>query len=116
MPKKKRKLPKRIRITFRNIALEKTYKDMEDDDPLKKKIGNAIKKIRNNPHKAGLPIPKKRIPKKYLEEDYKTAYYLKLSDALRLVYSLGGNEIEIVAVILDWWTSHKEYERVFGYS
>ncbi len=115
MPKKKQK-QNRIKVTFRNMDLEKVYNSMEDTDPVKKKIKNAIKKIKDNPHRAGLPIPKKRIPKKYQKEDYKTAYYLKLSRELRLVYSLAGNETEIVAIILDWWETHKEYERVFGYS
>lgn len=115
MHKKKLK-QKRIKVTFRNLDLEKTYNIMEDTDPLKKKISNTIKKIKNNPSRAGSIIGKKKIPKKYLDEGHKTIYHVELSKSWRLVYSLSGNEVEILAVILDWWTSHKEYEKVFGYS
>ncbi len=37
-----------------------------------------------------------------------------LPDAWRLLYTIVGNEIEIISVLLEW-LSHKEYERRFGY-
>ena len=37
-----------------------------------------------------------------------------LPDGWRLVYTLAGNEIEIISILLEWF-SHKEYERRFGY-
>ena len=115
MPKKKIQKKKRIRITFRNPAIEKTYNLMEDDDPVKKKIKNTIEKIKNNPSRAGRIIGKKKVPKKYSKEGHTTIFHVELSREWRLVYSLSGNEVEILAVILDWWTNHKDYEKVFGY-
>ncbi len=33
----------------------------------------------------------------------------------RLIYTLRGDTVQIVAVILEWFTAHKEYAKRFGY-
>ena len=41
---------------------------------------------------------------------------MELSKGWRLIYSLTSeNEVEIVAIILEWFVRHKDYERRFGY-
>jgi hypothetical protein len=37
-----------------------------------------------------------------------------LPNAWRLVYSISGSEVEIIAILLEWFP-HKEYERRFKY-
>ncbi|MCW6158831.1 MAG: hypothetical protein LVQ63_05065 [Thermoplasmatales archaeon] len=37
-----------------------------------------------------------------------------LPNAWRLVYSVAGSEVEIIAILLEWFP-HKEYERRFNY-
>ena len=37
-----------------------------------------------------------------------------LPGAWRLVYSIAGNEVKIIAILLEWFP-HKEYEKRFKY-
>ncbi|MBU3923991.1 MAG: hypothetical protein KJ592_03680 [Nanoarchaeota archaeon] len=56
------------------------------------------------------------IPKEYREQGIKSAYWVGLSRDWRLIYSLTSeNEVEIVAIILEWFVRHRDYERRFGY-
>jgi len=38
-----------------------------------------------------------------------------LPNGWRLIYTVKGNSVEMVAVILEWSASHKKYEKRFGY-
>lgn len=88
---------------------------MPSNDILKKRIERVIEKIKTKPA-FGQPIPKKIIPAEYKKEGFDNAFYVTLSDGWRLIYSLKSfNEIEILAIVLDWFTSHKDYERKFNY-
>ena len=42
---------------------------------------------------------------------------LSKSQGWRLIYTLtpGDKEDEIIAIIVEWFTRHKDYERRFGY-
>lgn len=84
----------------------------------KQTLFNAIKQkidfLKTNP-RYGVRISKNKIPKKYLElYDVNNLWKINLAGAWRMIYTLKGSEIEIIALILDIF-SHKEYEKTFGY-
>ncbi|MFO7872823.1 MAG: hypothetical protein R6U26_04300 [Candidatus Undinarchaeales archaeon] len=79
-------------------------------DAIKEKI-NFLKK---NPE-YGVHIKKKLIPKKYINlYDVNNLWKVNLPGAQRMIYTIKGSEIEIIALILDIF-SHKNYEKTFGY-
>lgn len=76
---------------------------------------NRVKELlRQNPF-AGDQIPKKLIPLKYIVK-YGTdnSWRIELADRWRMIYSITGNQIEIITFIMDIF-SHKDYDKVFGY-
>lgn len=107
---------KRVSVIFRKPLLKIAYEELSKDDILKKKIDKAIEQIKFNPFRAGQPIGKDKIPKQYLKDGFDNAFWIDISKEWRLIYSLRGlNEIEIICIILDWFDSHKKYDRKFNY-
>ncbi len=77
-------------------------------------IERAIKDLKENPL-IGIAIPKKLWPSEYVRKfGVNNLRKYDLPGGWRLIYTLRGNEIEIVSIILEWF-SHKDYERRFGY-
>ena len=116
MSKEKKQKP--VRIRFDNNHLRKAYEELSEIDPLKKRIDFVIKRIKQDPV-FGQPISKKLIPKEYKKKGITNAFWVELSKGKgwRLIYSLKSfEEIEIVAIILEWFTRHKDYERKFKYN
>ena len=76
---------------------------------------NRVKDLlKQNPF-AGDQVSKKQIPEKYfLKYDTTNLWRIELADRWRLVYTITGNQLEIVNFVLDIF-NHKEYDRVFGY-
>ncbi len=108
---------KNVRIKFLNDELEREYLELPDNDRLKKKINWVIERLKENPA-FGQPISKKLIPKEYKKQSVDNAYWVELSKGRgwRLIYTLtADDEIEIIAIILEWFTRHKDYERRFKY-
>lgn len=111
-------MPKKVRVKFLNDKLEKEYLSLSEDSPLRKKIERVIERLKQNPS-FGQPIAKRLIPKEYRREEVDNAFWVELNKGRgwRLIYSLTSeDEVEIVAIILEWFTRHKYYERRFGYS
>ena len=103
------------KVIFINQKLEKTYKKLKNDDPLKKHISSAIKEINKNAF-SGIQFPKRLIPKFYVKK-YKINNLWKydLPRGWRLLYTISPqNEVEIISAILDWF-DHKNYENKFNY-
>ncbi len=62
-----------------------------------------------------MEIPKRLIPKEYKQRyGINNLWKYNLPNAWRLVYSITGNEVEIIAILLEWF-DHKDYERRFKY-
>jgi len=76
---------------------------------------NRIKELlKINPF-AGNQVPKFRIPRKYNKKyEAENVWRIELADRWRLVYTITGNQIEIVTFIMDIF-NHKDYDKVFGY-
>lgn len=109
---------KRVKVKFLNDKLEKEYIELDENDHLKKRIDFVIERIKDKPT-FGQPIAKRLIPKVYRENYIDNVFWVELnkSQGWRLIYSLtaGDEEDEITAIIVGWFTRHKDYERRFGY-
>ncbi len=108
---------KKVRVIFENDKTERAFLNLSEKDPLKKKIKFVIERIKEKPA-FGQPIAKHLIPKEYKKKGIDNAFWVELSKGKgwRLIYSLRSfTEIEIVAIILEWFDRHKDYERRFGY-
>ena len=81
---------------------------------LLKAIERETENLKINPHK-GIQIPKDRIPQEYIVKYGVTNLWkINLPDYWRLIYTIVGNEFEIISVLLKF-IDHKEYNRIFGY-
>ena len=78
---------------------------------------NAIKQkiefLKINPY-YGIQIQKRKIPKNYTEVIAKNLWKINLPGAWRMIYTIRGNEIEVISFVLDIF-DHTEYGRQFGY-
>lgn len=109
-------LPSEIR--FADEKIKEAFYKLENGDNQEKElfkvINQAFDNIESNAF-CGIQIPKNLIP-----EEYATKYGVKnlwkydLPKGWRLIYSIKGDEIIVVSLILEWF-NHKEYERRFKY-
>ena len=107
---------KEVIVKFKNPSLKRDFDGLSEDDPLKKRIRRVIEGIKQNPLSYGRPISKDKIPDVYFKEGFDNAFWVDLSKSWRLIYSLTSiTEVEILAILLEWFTSHKDYERRFKY-
>lgn len=104
-----------IKIVFADQKLKDAFYKLKEEDPqLFKFLDRATDDIKQNP-KCGIAIPKRLIPKIYIQKyGINNLWKYNLPGAWRLVYSITGDSVEIIAIILEWF-SHKEYEIRFGY-
>src|SRR3989338_11455669 len=70
--------------------------------------------LKQNPF-AGDQVQKRLIPEKYKEKyDAENVWRIELSDRWRLVYTITGNQVEIITFVMDIF-NHKNYDKIFGY-
>ena len=92
----------------------KEGKKSTDEMRLLRSIKQKIEFIKENPQ-YGIHIPKNKIPKDYINKyDVNNLWKVNLSGAWRMIYTIRGSEIEIIALILDI-INHKKYNKKFGY-
>jgi len=85
-----------------------------DHQTLLNSIKQKIDILKANPE-YGTHISKDRIPKEYIiKYDVNNLWKVDLSGAWRMIYTIRGNEVEIISLILDIM-NHKDYEKKFGY-
>ncbi len=105
-------------MAFLKYADEKVKKELEKlkvrDPEFYRHIENALKNIKEDPV-CGIKISQKLIPKEWKKKySINNLYKYNLPNAWRLFYTLAGNKVEIIAIVLGCFT-HKEYERIFRY-
>jgi len=107
------------RIAFADAALKKAYDSLKagkfEDRQMYAYLNRAFDELQENPF-AGIKIPGDLWPKIYVMKygiDNLRKY--DLPNGWRLIYTLRGDSVQIVSVILEWFSSHKEYEKRFGY-
>jgi hypothetical protein len=70
--------------------------------------------LKENPF-AGDQVPKRQIPDKYFNNyDAENVWRIELANRWRLVYTVTGNQVEIITFVMDIF-NHKDYDKVFGY-
>ncbi len=103
------------KVIFVNNELKEVFKNLESEDKrLFKEIENALKSIKNNAF-FGRNVKKKLIPKELIKK-YKidNLWIYNLRKDWRLLYTITNNQIEVLAIILDWM-NHKDYEKLFRF-
>lgn len=105
-------------VAFGDIKLKESFDALQsgnyEDKKLYDYIFRAKEDLKNNPL-SGIRVPERLIPKEYLQKwGVKALWKYNLPNAWRLIYTVIGDEIKIVSVILEWMP-HKEYERRFHY-
>ncbi|MFH1065823.1 MAG: hypothetical protein V1734_04945 [Nanoarchaeota archaeon] len=103
------------KVVFISDELEKNFYILKEDDPLKKAITKAIIDLRENAF-AGIQVPKRLIPKKYIQKyGLNNLWKYDMPKGWRLLYTItADNEVELISAILEWF-DHKKYERRMGY-
>ena len=69
--------------------------------------------LKENPQ-FGDPVAKRLIPKEFIQQEIQNLYRAELSNYWRLLYTLEGTELEILAFVLSI-VDHKEYDKLFGH-
>jgi len=81
---------------------------------LLKLVEKGIAKLIEN-HEAGQKIQKRLWPKYYVQKyGISNLWRLRLDDFWRMIYTVIGENIRIVAVVLEVM-DHKKYDKRFGY-
>ena len=106
------------KVGFGDESVRKAFEELKagrfENKKLASYIERAITKLKEDPF-AGMKVPSRLWPVKYIRKfgiDNLRKY--DLPNGWRLIYTLLGNEVEIVSIILEWFP-HKEYERRFKY-
>ena len=109
-------LPSQIR--FGDESIKNAFYELEQGDPSEKELFRFINQAMNNIEKnafCGIQIPKNRIPKEYMAKySSKNLWKYDLPNAWRLIYTIRGDEVIVISLILEWM-NHKDYERRFKY-
>ena len=85
------------------IVGEEKIKGIESSfhQTLLRSINRVKDLLKENPF-AGEQIQKKQIPKKYISDyDIDNAWRIELANRWRLIYTITGNQIEIITFIMD---------------
>ena len=96
------------------VVQGKTAKRKPTYEQLLSSVNNALKNIKANPFYGDL------VPKKYLSKGVVDRYgtdkifRTELVGYWRLLYTLIGDEVSIVAFILEYM-DHDKYDKIFGY-
>lgn len=103
------------KIIFADIKLKETFKNLEcSDKKFYDEIEKSLIEIKQDKY-CGRQVIKKLIPKSIIQKyQINNLWIYNLRSGWRLLYSLTNNEIEILALILDWM-NHKDYERLFKF-
>ena len=107
------------KVAFIDSSLKKAFEELQsgkhEDKQLAEFIQRAINDLKENPL-CGIKIPSGLWPKEYIKKygiDNLRKY--DLPDGWRLLYTLRGNDVEIISILIEW-LNHTEYERAFKYS
>ena len=85
-----------------------------DHQTLLNSIKQKIEILKANPE-YGTHVEKDRIPKEYVRiYDVTNIWKVDLASAWRMIYTIRGSEVDIIALILDLM-NHKDYNKKFGY-
>src|SRR3989344_2839498 len=106
------------RVKFLDEKLYRAYLKLkegkEEEKQLAENMDRAVLALQED-HEAGIHIPRNRWPKYYRSKfGITNLWKYDLPKAWRLVYTITGDQIEVISIILEWF-DHKEYNKRFGY-
>jgi Txe/YoeB family toxin of Txe-Axe toxin-antitoxin module len=103
------------KINFVDLKLKEVFEDLKNkDERLYREIEKALHEICKNAF-CGRNVKKKLIPKELIQKyNINNLWIYNLRKDWRLLYSIGRDEIEVLAIVLDWM-NHKDYERLFKF-
>lgn len=103
------------RVIFTDESLKKAFEELKESDKrLHKEIETALSSIKQNVF-FGRNVKKKLIPRELIQKyNINNLWIYNLRKDWRLLYAVTNNEIEVLAIILDWM-NHKDYERMFKF-
>ncbi len=106
------------KIVFADIKVKEACEKLKDskteDKQLHQWLIRAFKDLEQNAF-SGIQIPKKLIPKGYIQKySIDNLWKYNLPNAWRLIYSVAGDKVIVISIIIEWM-DHKKYERRFGY-
>lgn len=106
---------KELFVAFCDRKLEAAFEKLRSEDRrLYDSIDGVISRLKKDPA-SGVKIPRRLWPKVYVvRERINNLWKHDLCDGWRLIYTVRGDEVMILSVILEWM-SHKNYERRFNY-
>lgn len=109
-------LPSKTR--FADEKLKEAFYKLETGDDSERELFKVINQAMDNIEVnafCGVQVPKKIIPKEYVQKyDVDNLWKYDLPRGWRLMYSIIGEDIIVVSLLLEW-CDHKEYERRFNY-
>ncbi len=102
-------------LRYADEIIKKDFEKLKNrDEQLLRHLRNAVENIKDDPV-CGIKIPQKLIPKEWVRKySINNLYKYNLPNAWRLLYSLSGDSVELIAIILGCF-NHKKYERKFNY-
>ncbi len=106
------------KVGFGDESIYKAFLELKSGKFEEKKVASFIQKaiddLKEDPF-TGVAIPQKLWPFEYVRKfSITNLRKCNLPKGWRLVYTIRGNEVEIISVILEWFP-HKQYERRFRY-
>ena len=103
------------KVVFVDEGLETSFSQLDEADPIKKALIRAIDNLKEGAF-SGRNVKKKLIPKSLIQKHgINNLWIYNLPDGWRMLYVLTpSEEIQIIAVVLDWM-SHKDYEKLFKF-
>ncbi|MCX6778376.1 MAG: hypothetical protein NT157_05850 [Candidatus Micrarchaeota archaeon] len=102
-------------LLSKKVADEKSKGSTKSDhEKLLRSINAKIELLKLNPQ-AGVQIPRRLIPAKYIVEyGANNLWKLNLFSGWRMIYTLHANEVEVISFVLDL-INHEQYEKIFRY-
>jgi len=106
------------KVMFAEKKLSEAYNELKEgrfeEKQLYLVLESAIKDLKKDPF-CGIKLPSRLWPKEYVRKyGINNLRKIDLPNGWRLIYTLVGDRIEIISILLEWMT-HKEYEKRFGY-
>ena len=103
------------KVIFADKDLKEVFEKLKtEDERLFREIENALSMIKRNVF-FGRNVKKKLIPKELVKKyEIDNLWIYNLRRDWRMLYTITNNEVEVLAIILDWM-NHKDYERLFKF-
>ncbi len=107
------------KIVFADKKVKEAYEKLKvsatEDRMLYDWLTRAFEDIQKDAF-CGIQIPKRFIPKEYIKKyGIDNLWKYDMPKAWRLLYSVAGNKVIVISIIIEW-LPHKKYEKRFGYA